>query len=292
MNLEVAILGAPALAVSPIEMSPATIAAKENALASSALIGKVTNRAQNDSAVEAMRQLKGISNAVERRRKQITEPFVEFQRAIKRTSDEFREDLDREAGRLELLIKDFVLVERRRIEAEQEAQRRELERIERERQEELKRIADEQARVEREAHEAQEAAQHAAQEAASAQQREAAQVALAAAEKQRLAAEATAQQAAQQSQTINDAADHKAYIESKPVEITRATGQITRKVWKISRIEDFPLLKARPDLVRKIEWDRMAITEALNAGQKLPGVTAEEDIKIGTRGRGGKLIDV
>ena len=76
------------------------------------------------------------------------------------------------------------------------------------------------------------------------------------------------------------------------IQPSRQTGQTTRKVWVIKQINDFQLLKARPDLVRKIEWDMVAIKDLLNQGVKLPGVTAEEDLRVGVRGKTGALVDV
>ena len=141
----IALANVPAVPAFQPDLSPTAIAEKENALASSALIGKVANQQQNDTAINAMKQLKFLSNSIERERKRLTDPFIEAQRAIKRAADTHIDELDREAGRIEMLVKDFALAEQRRIREEQEAQRRELERIERERQAEIMRIAREQA---------------------------------------------------------------------------------------------------------------------------------------------------
>ena len=51
-------------------------------------------------------------------------------------------------------------------------------------------------------------------------------------------------------------------------------------------------MKARPDLVRKIEWDMVAIKQLLDQGVKLPGVTAEEDLRIGVRGKMAATVEV
>lgn len=247
-------------------------AQKEAVLADVALIGRVTNQRENDAATDAMKRLKALSSQFERERKAITEPLLEAQRELKRVVDVERDELDRECGRIECLVKDFALAEQRRIREEQEAQRRELERIEREKQAELKRIAEEQEKLEREAKAARDAAES---------------------EAIRLEAEKRIAELAAKSQQVQEAADLAARIESKPVEITRSFGQQTRKVWVIKQINDFQLMKARPDLVRKIEWDIVAIKEILNSGQSLPGVVAEEDLRVGVRGKASQpLIEV
>ena len=292
MNLDVLIVGTPAVPVFEPTLSADAIAAKEDALATSALIGKVTNRAENDAANNARKSLREVSGALDRQRKKMTDPFVEAQRLLIRTVEPHIDELKQEDARLELLVKDFTLAEQRRIREEQEAQQRELDRIERERQSELRRIQLEQERVERAAREAREAAERAAREATNKAQREAAAKAQQEAEAKRKEAEASAALAAQQTQIVNERADLDARIESKPVEITRAHGQTNRKVWKITQINDFQLVRARPDLVRKIEWDMLAIKQLLADGVKLPGVTAEEDLSIGVRGKATKTIDV
>lgn len=214
------------------------IAEKENALAASALIGKVENREQNDAATEARKRIKGLAGDFDRERKRITDPLVEMQRIFIRTVEPHIDELKREDGRLELLQKDFALAEQRRVREEQAAQQRELERIEAERKAALATATPEQAVI------------------------------------------------------INENADLKSRIEAKPVEVTRSRGQTNRKVWKITQINDFQLMKVRPDLIRKIEWDVVGIKQILDAGQTLPGVTAEEDLKISTRGNAKPLIDV
>ena len=291
--MEISLIGQLAPAILPASiLTLAAIAQKNSALANSALIGKVTNAAENKTAIEAMKSLKSLSSQFERERKETTEPLLEAQRKLKRAVDMERDDLDREFGRLECLAKDFALEEQRRIREEQEAQQRELARIEAEKQAELKRIADEQARVEREAREAREAAELAAREATNAEARKAAEAARIAAEEQSRKAQASAAQAAALTQTVTENADLRSRIEAKPVEAQRAYGQANRKVWVIKQINDFQLMKSRPDLVRKVEWDMLAIKQILNEGGTLPGVIAEEDLKIGVRGMAMKAIDV
>jgi hypothetical protein len=254
---------------------------KEMALFKSALIGKVANADENTKAVEAMKSLKSLSLTFERERKKLKEPLLEAGRQLDRAVNVEREELDRELGRLECLVKDFVLEEQRRVREEQEAQQREIERIERDKQAELARIAREQAEAERKAREEREAADRAALEATNQAEREAAAKAQAeSAEKERIARE-QAEAAKRQAQ---EEADRLSRAESKPIEITRAIGQTVRKQWNIKQINDLQLMRARPDLIRRVEWDTVAIKEILASGQKLPGVIAEEDFKVSTRG--------
>lgn len=273
-------------------ISEEALATRDEALCAAALIGQVRNGDENNRCVSARKTIRNLLSLFESQRKKAKEPYLEAGRFIDRTVEWAIVDLEKESGRLENLEKDFIRAEMRRKQEEEELQRRELARIEAEKQAELKRIADEQARIEREAREAAAAAARLAAEATNKKQREAAEAAQAAAklledESRIKAAIATAATA-----RAEENASNAAYVESRPVEITRAKGQTVRKKWKITQINDFQLMKSRPDLVRKVEWDRLAINQILNEGGTLPGVTAEEDLSIGTRGGSRPLIDV
>ena len=241
MNQELSMITAASLSLPAdfCRLAPEAQTAKELALSESALFGKVTTKMENDLAGQALGRLQALSRALESQRKKITDPFLEAQRYVKRLVDEFKDEIDQESARVELLMKDFALAERSRAREEVELQQRELDRIERERQ----------------------------------------------------AALATAKTEDEKA-AIEDKADLTARIAAKPVEIARSAGQTTRKIWKITQINDFQLVKARPDLVRRIEWDKVAITEILNTGGKLPGVTAEEDLTIHVRRNAVKTIEI
>lgn len=72
----------------------------------------------------------------------------------------------------------------------------------------------------------------------------------------------------------------------------RAEGQIVRPTWEITRINEMQLARARPDLVRRIEFDMRAIKEELCRGVKLAGVEAREVINSGVRTTTQKAIEV
>ena len=313
MNPELSlIVSVPQLPVFQPALAPAALAQIEAALSACALIGKVTNRAENDTAVTAMKSLKSLSLSLERERKALKEPYIEAGRAIDRVVAKARKELDHRNGEIECLVKDFILLEQQRIREEQEAQERELARIEDEKQAALAKIAAEAAEAERKAREAaeaerlriqaeREAAEKLAREATNKKQREAAEAARIEAERWSEAArikaerrsEAAAKIAADQAARITESADAQTALESKPIEITRTAGQTVRKQWVVKQINDLQLLRARPDLARKIEWDMVAIKEILSAGGKLPGVTAMEDLRVTTRTNGRQaVIDV
>ena len=53
----------------------------------------------------------------------------------------------------------------------------------------------------------------------------------------------------------------------------KAAGQIVKEVVVIDQIREFELAKARPDLIRKIEFDIITIKNELGRGLKIAGVT-------------------
>ena len=285
MTTELSLITAPLAQIKPFAVSSAAIARKDAILADCALIGKVTNADENTTAIKAMQQLQGLSGLAERERKKLKEPIIAAGRQLDIAVKTFTDELDRERGRIECLARDFARIEQTRIEEERKRQELELQEIESKKQAELARIAREQAEIERKAREAREEAERLAREATNKKQREAAERARREAEAQAAEAARTAEAARLKSEAIEEKAGDAAYIAGKPIEAERQGGQVTRKVWVIKQINDFQLIKARPDLVRKVEWDMAGIKDALNRGDKLPGVTAEEDLRVGVRGK-------
>jgi len=257
---------APKLNLAPgwCQISPDAIAQKETALAASALIGKVTTPEQNSTAGVALARLQAMCRSLEKQRKEITDPFVEAQRLVKRMVDEFKDEAERESARVEGLMKEFALEEKRRAREEAEAQQRELERIERERLEELKRIADEQAAREAEARriqdeadrkvrEAQEAAAKLAAEATNKKQREAAEKA--AEEASKLALQTF--QDEQEKYRLGASTSYNVVLRSR--DVTTAQGTELRD--RINLLEDE--LKFNQAMGRTLEVNRISLADAL-----------------------------
>lgn len=125
--------------------------AKEKALATAALIGKVTDRDSKIIAVRAQQELKRVLNDIEKARKALKEPLLNAGRQLDNLCATESLALEQEMGRVSNVVKEFDDAERRRVLEEERLQREELARIEAAKQAELKRIADEQAAREREA---------------------------------------------------------------------------------------------------------------------------------------------
>lgn len=120
-----------------VTFSPDAFALKESALAIGALIGRVTTPAEQESAVSAQREIAAIVRSVEKARKEIKQPILDYGRAIDDAAAKFIDEVQREEGRIANLISEFQLAERRRVAAEQRLQQEELQRLEREKAEAL-----------------------------------------------------------------------------------------------------------------------------------------------------------
>lgn len=120
-----------------VTFSPDAFALKESALAIGALIGRVTNADEQESAVSAQREISGIIRSVEKARKEIKQPILDYGRAIDDAAAMFIDEVDREHGRISNLVSEFQLAERRRVAAQQRLQQEELQRLEREKSEAL-----------------------------------------------------------------------------------------------------------------------------------------------------------
>lgn len=120
-----------------VSFSENAVALRDAALATGALIGRVTNADEQNAAVLAQREIVGVIRSVEKARKEIKQPVIDYGRAIDDAAKKFILEVEKEEGRIANLISEFQLVERRRIAAEEAKQREELARIERERAAEL-----------------------------------------------------------------------------------------------------------------------------------------------------------
>lgn len=288
--------------------------AKTRALEKSALIARVTDHDSKVLAVRAQEELKRQINAIEKARKELKEPILDAGRKLDKLCASESLELEKEFGRVSNVVKEFDDAERRRVAEEERLQREELARIEREKQAELKRIADEQAAQEAEARriqeeadrkvrEAQEAAAKLAAEAKNKEQREAAERARLKAESEAKAADAERERQAAQmrelaaasaakSAAIEEQAAAAAYVESRPIEMTRVAGQVTKTDWEITVTNPYELAKYHPDCV-KIEPLLTPIKAALNEGRTVKGIRAEKVIKAGVRvGKDQNLIEV
>lgn len=282
MNHDLQLITAPAITVGPVTILPEALARKDAALASSALIGKVTNAADNETAAKARAALKAVHRDFEKARVAMKEPALEYGRAVDRAVAPHKDELDREDGRVAELVREFALNERRRMAEEERLQRAELERIEREKQQELQRIADEQARVEREAREAREAAERLAQAARNIKTKKLAEEARLESERLQREAEKTAQQSKAAAEAVEARAGQAAYYESRPVLPTKARGQSERDDWEVEVTNPYDLAKFHPDCVT-ITPLIGKVKAALNEGRVLQGVKARKILTVNQR---------
>jgi hypothetical protein len=274
---------APPAQLAPVQFSPEAEQMKLVALESCALIGAVRNADENGIAAGAQRQIKEVLSAVERARKAAKAPILDAGKRLDSACDGWVKELKQEEIRIATEIGNFQQAELEKQRAEARRIAAEQDRIERERLAELHRIEEEQRKAAVEARMKAEAEAKAARNATEA----------AAAVERAKQAEAEAARKADEARKFAEAeaAQRAESIKPPAVAPVRAEGQVVRTEWEIVRINDWVLSKARPDLVRKIEFDLVGVKAALARGEKLPGVEAREVIKSSVR-TGGRVIDV
>lgn len=115
-----------------VQFTPAAIELRDNALATSALVGKVTNADEQVIAVGAQALLHSVTSAVEKARKECKEPAIEFGRRIDGAAKKFVAEIKDEETRIAALVGSFQQLEQARVRAEEAARNEKLLALERE----------------------------------------------------------------------------------------------------------------------------------------------------------------
>lgn len=111
--------------------------AKEAALVSSALIGRVSNREENESAIGSMQSLREVQDLLTESKESVRKPLADIVKAIDVLAAEKSTELREEFDRLSTLVTDYQILQDARIRAEENSQKAFLLSIEREREERL-----------------------------------------------------------------------------------------------------------------------------------------------------------
>lgn len=256
-----------------VTFGPEAEARKEDALASGLAINAVCSPEQQQRAVDVQLSIKSLLSDVERERKRVKQPILDFGRAIDSTCKSWVEGLTDELNRIAKLNGAYAAEQeaiRRKAEQEAESKRHEeLARIEAERKAEEDRIAKEaQARID--AAKAEAATQSKAEAEAKAEQLKAeleAQSKAAAERAERARAEAIA------NTTV-----------AAPV---KAEGQRVRTDWEITVTNPHLLAQKHPHLC-DIKPRLLDIKDELNAGRRVEGIKAERVTKSSVTVRGSR----
>lgn len=117
-----------------LEATQEAVAMRDEAVAASCLIGRVSNAVEQQEAVAAQVELQRILSLVEKAREQCKEPVLKFGRLIDAKAREFRQELEDEMLRVSKLIGDFQTLEQMKARASEQVRNQELQQIERDRQ--------------------------------------------------------------------------------------------------------------------------------------------------------------
>lgn len=295
---------------------------KENALKTAALIGRVSNAAENAKAAEAQTALADLRRAVEKARVDSKAPFLNAGKQIDDQAKAFIEEVAEEEKRIMKISGDFHQLqeanrkaEERRIRLEQEAierrAREEQQRILRAEQERLAEIRREEEKLAREKAEREAAATmefdeaaRKVREAANAEARKRAEKEAAALREKQAVQDAKDREDANRRQIelqrqteLATAKTHEeldkaqeraseaqaAVVSATPMPI-RAAGQRVKADIEVTIIDIYLLAKVHPGLV-KMEARMTDIKAAIQAGAKIAGVTSREISVVQTTSR-------
>jgi hypothetical protein len=259
-------------------------AIKTAALEKSALIAKVETPEQQETAVEAQRDLATLAKNVEAARKAAKEPILAFGKLIDDQAKSFVKDIADEQMRIAALVGSYQQLQAAKAAAEERARRLEAERIERERQAELRRIQEEADTAARVIREQEQAALRAAQEASNAKERaKAEELAREIARQRELAA--AANHAALDAANEKFSNESKAHSEANPIAApVRAEGQRVVTEWEVEVTDIWTLARVHPTCVN-LEPRMSEIKALLNMGVEVKGVRASKKIKSNVTAR-------
>jgi hypothetical protein len=115
-----------------VSFSAEAEAIKVAALAVGALVGKVTNAAEQAEAVTAQMEIQKVLAVAEKARKACKAPVLEFGKKIDAAAERFTDDLKTEMTRITVMVGSFQQLEQMKVRAAEQARNAELSRLERE----------------------------------------------------------------------------------------------------------------------------------------------------------------
>jgi chromosome segregation ATPase len=265
------------------KFTPEAIAAKEAALGMSGIIARVSNAAEQQTAVEAQRALRAAISAAEKARKEFKEPVIEFGKQIDATAKEYKAELEEEELRVAKLVGDFQQAELAKARAAEAARVLEQQKLEAERQAEIRRVAQEEAAklaaIQKQADEA----ARAVREASNAEARAKAEEIQRDLDRQRELAQAESlkQMEATQSAYNEKSAEAAERPQAAPA---RVEGQRVVEDYEITVTDVHTLARCHPGCV-KIEPRLAEIKAQLKMGVKIQGITVKEVVRASVNTR-------
>lgn len=266
-----------------VSVTPAAESLKDQALESSALVARVTNDEENESAANALKRLKACTREVEKARKAIKEPFLDACRRIDAQAKEFSAELEEEERRVATLAADYATEQTRRMREIEAKRAEEAARIERERLEAERKIREEQEAQARAA----KAKADAEAKAARNERERIAAAERAKAEQERIAKEAEAMQKANSERAMQSLeASTPAPVTTKP------EGVSARAVWDFEVTDVWTLARLHPGLVT-VTPNRREILDVIASGvREIKGLRIFEKTQLTVRTAHSKAIEV
>lgn len=244
---------------------------KEEALAKSALIGEVLTPEQQQVAVAAQSQIRGMLSLIEKARVAAKEPYLEMCRTIDGKAKAYVSDLKVEEMRIASELGSFQQLEDARIRAAERVRQEEERLLRMQKEAEEQRIRDEAAAAQKKLDdEAKRLADKAAKAKSDSVRAEI--------EKQRLEVDRQKALSTAESHEALDQvnAQHAEQVAALPMpERTVAKGQSVKSDWDIVVTDKYKLARHHPNCV-SIEPLVSEIKSLLNAGAAVMGITAKK----------------
>jgi hypothetical protein len=263
-----------------VEVLPSAISQKQTALVAAAAITAVSDTKSQALAVNALKELQGLTKAVENSRMSVKAPVLEIGRKIDSLAHGYSLELELEGARIKKLIADYQNEQERIRQAAERARLEELQRLEREvvavkaKEEEAKAEA---ARLEAEKQKAWEA-EFMAETDKQIEDASRAQAALMAQE-----AEADRQRQEQAAKAQLLAAQQKAVASAVIPTAHKPSGMSVQEKWRFEVVNLGVLYQHNAELVR-MEANAAAINEQLRLGvREIPGLRIWSEKSVGVR---------
>jgi hypothetical protein len=273
-----------------LSISPEAELLKSQALEKAALVGKVSNPAEQETACEAQKDLTALLGQVEKARKAAKDPVLEFGRRIDDAARTFVEEIKPEQLRIAQLVADFQTLEAAKARAAEQARLAEERRMQEERrqaelaalraaEQEKQKLAEQERELQR-----QQSAAKSAREAQLLNEQQA--------ELKRQQALSEAKSHDELDRINREYSNAAATLSEQPKYVpAKASNQRVSEEWVIEVTDIWLLAKAHPSCV-KIEPLKSEIKGLLNAGVKVAGVRASKETVSRVSGFRPRAIDV
>lgn len=266
------------LAEVSVELSPDILNRRESAISTAKTITAIGGQWELEDAVTCLKSLQSLSKLAESSRTEVKAPVLELGRTIDGKAKEFSQPIDAEVQRINRLVTAYQSEQQRKAQESERARQAELKRIE----DEQRKAVEAQAKLKRDAEEAEAARIRAEADSVTFNEADEAK-----AKADAIAAEAKRNEAAAAAQAetkrLADLQVEKSRAQMQVAPVSRASGLITKDVWKFEVLDVHAVYAANKVLCR-LEVNTSAVNDLIRAGlRECPGLRIWSETKTEVR---------